>query len=87
MGLVSRQRTPTLQVRDALLRAARELLDERGPDALVVRDIAARLSRPEASSPWPSWTDFEKLSTTWKPLPFGWAISMRQLFVPRSSAA
>jgi AcrR family transcriptional regulator len=42
MGLVSRQRTPTLQVRDALLRAARELLDDRGPDALVVRDIAAR---------------------------------------------
>lgn len=39
---MSRQRTPTLEVRDALLRAARELLDERGPDALVVRDIAAR---------------------------------------------
>jgi AcrR family transcriptional regulator len=39
---VSRQRTPALEVRDALLRAARELLDERGPDALAVRDIATR---------------------------------------------
>lgn len=37
-----RQRTPTLEVRDALLRAARELLTERGPDALAIRDIAAR---------------------------------------------
>lgn len=42
MAPVSRQRTPTLEVRDALLRAARALLDERGPDALAVRDIAAR---------------------------------------------
>lgn len=42
MAPVSRQRTPTLEVRDALLRAARGLLDEHGPDALVVRDIAAR---------------------------------------------
>jgi len=31
--------------------------------------------------------DFEKLSTTWNWLPLGWAINMRQLFVPRSSAA
>jgi AcrR family transcriptional regulator len=38
----SRQRTPTLEVRDALLRAARELLDEHGPGALTIRDIAAR---------------------------------------------
>jgi AcrR family transcriptional regulator len=37
-----RQRTPTLEVRDALLRAARELLDEHGPGALTIRDIAAR---------------------------------------------
>ena len=54
---------------------------------LMVRAIAARDSRPDASSPWPSWTDFEKQSTTWNWLPLGWAISMRQLFVPRSSAA
>ncbi|MGH3855010.1 MAG: TetR/AcrR family transcriptional regulator, partial [Pseudonocardiaceae bacterium] len=39
---MTRQRTPTLEVREALLRAARELLDERGPDALAIRDIAAR---------------------------------------------
>jgi len=39
---VTRQRTPTLEVREALLRAARRLLDERGPDALAIRDIAAR---------------------------------------------
>lgn len=39
---VTRHRTPTLEVRDALLRAARALLDERGPDALTVRDIATR---------------------------------------------
>lgn len=42
MAPVSGRRTPTLEVRDALLRAARALLDERGPDALAVRDIAAR---------------------------------------------
>lgn len=41
-GRVTRHRTPTLEVREALLRAARELLDERGADALGVRDIAAR---------------------------------------------
>lgn len=41
---MSRQRTPTLEVRDALLRAARELLDERGPEALSIRDIATRAS-------------------------------------------
>ena len=35
--------------------------------------------RPVRSSPRPSCTDLEKLSTTWNPLPFGWAISMRQL--------
>jgi len=52
-----------------------------------VRAIEARDSRPDASSPRPSWTDFEKLSTTWNWLPFGWAISIRQLLVPRSSAA
>lgn len=39
---MTRRRTPTLEVRDALLRAARELLDEGGPDMLGVRDIAAR---------------------------------------------
>jgi AcrR family transcriptional regulator len=39
---VTRRRTPTLEVREALLRAARELLDERGTDALGVRDIATR---------------------------------------------
>lgn len=39
---VTRQRTPTLAVREALLRAARQLLDERGPDALAIRDIAVR---------------------------------------------
>lgn len=39
---MSRQRTPTLEIRDALLRAARQLLDEGGPEALAVRDIAAR---------------------------------------------
>ena len=27
--------------------------------------IEMRDSRPWLSSPWPSWTDFEKLSTTW----------------------
>lgn len=37
----ARQRTPTLEVRGALLRAARELLDRSGPAALSVRDIAA----------------------------------------------
>ena len=55
--------------------------------ACTVRAIDERDSRPVRSNPEPSWTDFEKLSTTWKPLPLGWAISMRQLFVPRSSAA
>jgi AcrR family transcriptional regulator len=39
---MTRRRTPTLEVREALLRAARELLDEGGPDALGVRDIATR---------------------------------------------
>ncbi|MFC9976702.1 TetR/AcrR family transcriptional regulator [Spirillospora sp. NPDC127200] len=39
---VSRGRTSALAVREALLRAARELLDERGPAGLAVRDIAAR---------------------------------------------
>ncbi|WP_232667018.1 TetR/AcrR family transcriptional regulator [Pseudonocardia sp. TRM90224] len=39
---MTRHRTPTLEVREALLRAARELLDEGGPAALGVRDIAAR---------------------------------------------
>jgi hypothetical protein len=33
--------------------------------ACTVRAIEARLSRPDASSPAPSCTDFEKLSTTW----------------------
>lgn len=37
-----RQRTPSLQVRDALLRAARELLDQEGTSALSVREIANR---------------------------------------------
>jgi hypothetical protein len=55
--------------------------------ACTVRAMADRDRRPELSSPCPSWTDFEKLSTTWNWLPFGWAISIRQLFVPRSSAA
>jgi AcrR family transcriptional regulator len=41
-GGMTRRRTPTLEVRDALLRAARELLDEGGPAALGVRDIASR---------------------------------------------
>jgi AcrR family transcriptional regulator len=39
---MTRHRTPTLEVREALLRAAREMLDEGGPNALGVRDIAAR---------------------------------------------
>src|SRR5918992_5339826 len=39
---MTRRRTPTLEVREALLRAARELLDEGGAAALGVRDIAAR---------------------------------------------
>jgi AcrR family transcriptional regulator len=39
---MTRRRTPTLEVREALLRAARELLDEGGPAALGVRDIAGR---------------------------------------------
>ncbi|WP_170177880.1 TetR/AcrR family transcriptional regulator [Thermomonospora umbrina] len=39
---VSRGRTSALVVREALLRAARELLDERGPAGLAIRDIAAR---------------------------------------------
>jgi AcrR family transcriptional regulator len=39
---MTRHRTPTLEVREALLRAARELLDEDGPAALGVRDIAGR---------------------------------------------
>ncbi|GGV31282.1 hypothetical protein GCM10010182_63390 [Actinomadura cremea] len=39
---VSRGRTSALAVREALLRAARELLDERGPSGLAIRDIAAR---------------------------------------------
>lgn len=42
MAPVSNRRTPALEVRDALLRAARGLLDDRGPNALAVRDIAAR---------------------------------------------
>lgn len=42
MTPVARQRTPTLEVRDALLRAARELLAEQGPEALAIRDIATR---------------------------------------------
>jgi AcrR family transcriptional regulator len=42
MACMTRHRTPTLEVREALLRAARELLDEGGPAALGVRDIAAR---------------------------------------------
>jgi AcrR family transcriptional regulator len=41
-GSVTRRRTPTLEVREALLRAARELLAEGGPAALGVRDIAGR---------------------------------------------
>lgn len=39
---MSRGRTPALAVREALLRAARELLDEHGPSGLAIRDIAAR---------------------------------------------
>ncbi|MGI5170483.1 TetR/AcrR family transcriptional regulator [Spirillospora sp. CA-253888] len=39
---MSRGRTSALVLREALLRAARELLDERGPSGLAVRDIAAR---------------------------------------------
>ncbi|MFD0899286.1 TetR/AcrR family transcriptional regulator [Actinomadura sediminis] len=39
---MSRGRTSALVVREALLRAARELLDERGPSGLAIRDIAAR---------------------------------------------
>ncbi|MQY03798.1 putative HTH-type transcriptional regulator [Actinomadura sp. RB68] len=39
---MSRGRTSALVVREALLRAARELLDERGPTGLAIRDIAAR---------------------------------------------
>jgi len=38
----ARQRTPSLEVRDALLRAARELLDQAGAQALSVREIATR---------------------------------------------
>lgn len=38
----SRGRTPSVEVRGALLRAAREILDERGPEALSVREIATR---------------------------------------------
>jgi AcrR family transcriptional regulator len=41
-GRMTRHRTPTLEVREALLRAARELLAEGGPAALGVRDIAGR---------------------------------------------
>jgi AcrR family transcriptional regulator len=41
-GSMTRRRTPTLEVREALLRAARQLLDEGGPAALGVRDIAGR---------------------------------------------
>lgn len=55
--------------------------------APTVRAMAARESRPVASRPWPSWTDFENESTTWNCAPLGWAISMRHEFVPRSSAA
>jgi hypothetical protein len=32
--------------------------------ACIVRAIDDRDNRPEASSPTPSWTDLEKLSTT-----------------------
>jgi hypothetical protein len=46
-----------------------------------------RESRPDFSRPAPSCTDFEKLSTTLNWLPSGRATSIRQLFVPRSSAA
>jgi hypothetical protein len=55
--------------------------------APTARAMDARPSLPEASSPCPSWTDFENESTTWSWLPLGWAISMRQELVPRSSAA
>ena len=55
--------------------------------ACMVRAIEDRDSRPVRSRPAPNCTDLEKLSTTWNPLPLGWAINMRQLFVPRSSAA
>ncbi len=55
--------------------------------APIVRAMEVRDSRPDCSNPVPSWTDLEKLSTTWSWLPLGWAISMRQELVPRSSAA
>ncbi|WP_028921809.1 TetR/AcrR family transcriptional regulator [Pseudonocardia acaciae] len=41
MPPTARRRTPSVAVRDALLRAGRQLLDQGGPAALGIRDIAA----------------------------------------------
>mgnify|MGYP002176437915 CR=1 FL=1 len=52
-----------------------------------VRFIDARLSLPVSSKPIPSWTDFEKLSTTLNCAPSGCAINILHEFVPKSNAA
>jgi hypothetical protein len=53
----------------------------------MARSIAASLMLPLVDIPSPSRMIREKESTTRKPSPVGQAISSRQLFVPRSSAA
>ena len=55
--------------------------------AASVRPIAPRDRCPVRSSPDPSRTDLAKASTTRSRPPSGVAISIRQLFVPRSRAA
>jgi hypothetical protein len=55
--------------------------------ACTVRAIEAADRRPEASSPGAQLHRFGKAVDDMNWLPLGWAISIRQLLVPRSSAA
>ncbi len=64
----------------------RRSLSAQTPSAATARSIAASPILPLVARPSPSRTTREKASITVKPSSHGWAISSRQLLVPRSSA-
>ena len=79
--------TPRWRSRAAGGPGAAPAAPRRPASAASARSMAAGLSSPVRCSPSPSRTMRLKLSSTRNPSPDGVATSMRQLLVPRSSAA